>query len=77
MNDSNVSPLNNVLFLTNFVANDDSGHLDVSETLNPLSLQIYSPPDPGFHQRRYSDSELDDLVSFDDETTVYSLQDTA
>ena len=41
--------------------------------LNPLSLQIYSPPDPGFHQQRYSDSEIDDLVSFDDETTVYSL----
>ena len=73
VNDFNVSPPNNVPSLTNFNANDDSRHLDASETLNPLSLQIYSPPDPGFNQRRYSDSELDDLVSFDDETTVYSL----
>ena len=72
VNNFNVSPPSNVPSLTNFNANDCSDYFVVSETLNPLSPQIFSPPDPGFHQRQYYDSELDEVVDFDEETTEYS-----
>ena len=69
----NISPRSNVPSLTDFNVNDSSQDFVVAETLNPLSPQIYSPPDPGFHQRLYSDSELNDVADFDDETSDYSL----
>ena len=72
VSDFNVSPPNFVPSLTNFDTNDDSGQFVVSETLNPSSPQIYSPPDPGFYQRLYSDSELDDHVDFEEETNEFS-----
>ena len=68
----NVSPPNNVQSLTNFNANDESEHV-LSELLTQTSPQLFSPPDPGFYQRNYSESELDIIVDFDEETSDSTL----
>ena len=73
VSDFNISPPSNVPSLVDLDANDESGQYVDSETLSPSSLHIFSPPDPGFNQRAYSDNELDDVVDFNEDTADYSL----
>ena len=49
--------------------------LTVSEAtmkLKQSSDEIFTPPDPGMHQRNYSESDLEEVTDFDDQTTEYS-----
>ena len=73
VNDFNVSPPTNVPSLSDFGVSDNSDQFADSEMIPHSSTHIFSPPDPGFNQRVYSDDELEDVVDFDEDTTDYSL----
>ena len=45
--------------------------LTVNEATH-ISDEIFTPPDPGMHQRDYSESELEEVTDIEEQTTVYS-----
>ena len=72
VHDFNVPPPSNVPSLSNFNPNRNSEDFVESEALNS-SIELFSPPDPGFNQRAYSNSELHDEADSDNLSTVFSL----
>ena len=73
VNDFNVSPPSNVPSLVDLGVSDELDQYVDSEMLSPSSVHIFSPPDPGFNQRAYSDDELGDVADFNEDTADYSL----
>ena len=58
--------------ITHFDVADDSIGIDESITLSIFSDETVSPPDSGFNQGIYSESELGDSSDFDEDTNDYS-----
>ena len=67
--DFTVSPSSNVPSLSNYDADRERSHHEVE---TQISDEIFTPPDPGMHQRDYSESELDEVTDFGEQTTAYS-----
>ena len=42
------------------------------EVETQVSDEIFTPPDPGMHQRDYCESELEEVTDFDEQTIAYS-----
>lgn len=64
-----VAPSSNVPSLDGGQPEDEENdHQADPEMLNDL----FTPPDPGMHQRVYTESELDEVFDFDEITTPYS-----
>ena len=67
--DFTVSPGSNVPSLSNYDADRERSNHEVE---TQISDEIFTPPDPGMHQRAYSEKELEEVFDFDEETTAYS-----
>ena len=63
------SPASNVPSLSNCDADRKRCSHEVE---TELSDEIFTPLDPGMHQRGYSESELEEVLDFEEETTAYS-----
>ena len=67
--DFTVSPGSNVPSLSNYDADRERSNHEVE---TQISDEIFTPLDPGMHQRDYSESELEVVTDFDEQTTAYS-----
>ena len=45
---------------------------EASMKFKQISDEILTPPDPGMHQRDYSESKLEDVIDFDGKSAAYS-----
>ena len=64
-----VSTGSNVPSLSNYDADSERSTQEVEAQ---FSDEIFTPPDPGMHQRESSESELEEVTDLDEQTTTYS-----
>ena len=64
-----VFPSSNVPLLSNYDADRERSNHEVE---TQISDEIFTPPDPGLHQRDYSESELEEVTDFADQIIEYS-----